>query len=331
MTGLSVGALGNSLAAIRTFRGNLAESEVIQRRITTGLAVAGPKDDGAIFAIAQTLRGRVAGLGAALNSVNNAVGAVSVALSAAEQISDLLIDMRKVAVQASDASLDTASVDALGRDYFALADQIYAIYTTAELSGTNMIDSGGKSVSAIINDTGTGTVGVAAEDLSDGGGNIVLDPANQGNGNGNAGGNGNGNAGGNGNGNAGGNGNGNGNGQGGNTAPFGPISFSTPPDAAFIAQLDQNISNVSAAMSRLGTGLKRLETQSELIQGRIDIVTVGIGRLVDADLTRESARFEAIQVKQQLGLQALAIANAAPRVLLALFVKPEPSDDTLSA
>jgi len=50
-----------------------------------------------------------------------------------------------------------------------------------------------------------------------------------------------------------------------------------------------------------------------------DTLETSIGRLVDADLAKESARFQALQVKQQLGAQALSIANQAPQVILSLF------------
>ena len=72
-------------------------------------------------------------------------------------------------------------------------------------------------------------------------------------------------------------------------------------------------------LSKLGAGAKRVEIQSEFTAKLADAIEVGIGNLVDADLARESANLQSLQVKQQLGLQALSIANQAPGAVLSLF------------
>ena len=51
----------------------------------------------------------------------------------------------------------------------------------------------------------------------------------------------------------------------------------------------------------------------------MDILKAGVGNLVDADMAKESANLTALQAQQQLGIQALSIANAAPQNILALF------------
>lgn len=79
------------------------------------------------------------------------------------------------------------------------------------------------------------------------------------------------------------------------------------------------ISNVSTALSKLGTGSKSLSSHLTFIGKLQDSIDAGVGNLVDADLAKESARFTALQTKQQLGIQALAIANQTPQVLLSLF------------
>lgn len=79
------------------------------------------------------------------------------------------------------------------------------------------------------------------------------------------------------------------------------------------------IANVSTALSKLGTGSKSLSSHLTFIGKLQDSIDAGVGNLVDADLAKESARFTALQTKQQLGIQALAIANQTPQVLLSLF------------
>jgi len=86
-----------------------------------------------------------------------------------------------------------------------------------------------------------------------------------------------------------------------------------------IASLNQSIINVSTALSSLGTGSKSLASHLTFISKLQDTVDAGIGNLVDADLAKESAKLQALQTKQQLGMQALSIANQAPQALMSLF------------
>ena len=86
-----------------------------------------------------------------------------------------------------------------------------------------------------------------------------------------------------------------------------------------IATLNQAIINVSASLSALGTGSKSLGSHMTFISKLQDTVDAGVGNLVDADLAKESARLQAMQTKQQLGMQALSIANQAPQGLMSLF------------
>lgn len=86
-----------------------------------------------------------------------------------------------------------------------------------------------------------------------------------------------------------------------------------------VTQLETSITNVNKALATLGTGSKSFEAQRDFTSKLSDVIEVGIGNLVDADLARESARLQALQVKQQLGIQALAIANQAPAAILGLF------------
>ena len=88
---------------------------------------------------------------------------------------------------------------------------------------------------------------------------------------------------------------------------------------AAVTAIDAAISTVNGALSALGAGGKRVEIVGVFIEKLSDAIEVGIGSLVDADLARESANLQSLQVKQQLGLQALSIANQAPGTVLSLF------------
>ncbi|MGF1457271.1 MAG: flagellin [Alphaproteobacteria bacterium] len=89
--------------------------------------------------------------------------------------------------------------------------------------------------------------------------------------------------------------------------------------ASIVSALDSSIESVNNALARLGTGSRKLEIHSEFVSKLSDSLRSGIGNLVDADLAQESARLQALQVQQQLGSQALSIANRAPSSILAFF------------
>ena len=91
------------------------------------------------------------------------------------------------------------------------------------------------------------------------------------------------------------------------------IATSTTATAA-LAKVDASIANVSASLARLGTGAKSLGTHSTFVGKLQDTLEAGVGNLVDADLAKESARLQALQTKQQLGVQALSIANSTPTI-----------------
>jgi flagellin len=97
-------------------------------------------------------------------------------------------------------------------------------------------------------------------------------------------------------------------------------SITTQTDAALaVTALVTSLNNVNNALTKLGAGASSLE-QTRIFSDRIsDVIETGIGNLVDADLAKESANLQALQVKQQLGIQALSIANQSPQAILSLF------------
>ena len=86
-----------------------------------------------------------------------------------------------------------------------------------------------------------------------------------------------------------------------------------------LSLLQASIGNVSLALARMGAQVKQIENHNRFVGKLSDAMEVGIGNLVDADLAKESARLQALQVQQQLGAQALSIANQSPNIILSLF------------
>lgn len=99
------------------------------------------------------------------------------------------------------------------------------------------------------------------------------------------------------------------------TSTIGTVTTATN----MIASVNTAIANVSSALSKLGTGSKALGSHLNFIQKLQDTIDAGVGNLVDADLAKESAKLQALQTKQQLGVQALSIANQSSSILLGLF------------
>ena len=111
------------------------------------------------------------------------------------------------------------------------------------------------------------------------------------------------------------------------TASIDTINISALTDSAadqttldgYIAQVTAAISSVTQAAADLGAVKNRLQNNTEFVKSLMDSVARGIGQLVDADMNAESTRLQALQVQQQLGVQALSIANSNSQSILSLF------------
>ncbi|WCL53673.1 flagellin [Gimibacter soli] len=274
----SVNTNPSALLALQMLSKTNARLEVLQRQIATGLKVSSAKDNAAVFAIAQRMRGEVAGLNAARGSIDRALSEVDVALAAGEAISDLMIEMKELVVAAKDPGLDSASRKSLNDEFIQLRDQINSIANNATFNGRNAVKNGGNSIQAITDSTGSAAnvITIAAQDFSLEGNTVNLLSLTS--------------------------------------------NISSIEGAGSVqALLETSLDNVNEALSKLGAGAKRLEIQKEFTGKLQDSINVGIGNLVDADMARVSAEYNALLVRQQLGLQALAIANQGPQLILALF------------
>ena len=89
--------------------------------------------------------------------------------------------------------------------------------------------------------------------------------------------------------------------------------------SALIATIQTSLNNVDSALAQLSSGAAKFSIQATFSQKLSDTLTTGIGNLVDANLAQQSALLQSLQVKQQLGVQALSIANQAPQTILSLF------------
>jgi flagellin len=86
-----------------------------------------------------------------------------------------------------------------------------------------------------------------------------------------------------------------------------------------IGVVDAAISDMTDAATALGAAKARVGIQQDFVKGLMDAINRGVGQLVDADMNEESTKLAALQVKQQLGVQALGIANSTTQTILSLF------------
>jgi flagellin len=86
-----------------------------------------------------------------------------------------------------------------------------------------------------------------------------------------------------------------------------------------VSTINSSIQNVNSALAKLASGVKKFSIQATFVGKLVDALNAGIGNLVDADMAVESAKLQSLQVKQQLGVQALSIANSTPSITLSLF------------
>ena len=253
-----------------------------QGRIGTGLAVVSAKDNAAVWAIAQNQRATSDSLNSVISSLQRGQSTVDVALSAGTSVSDLLTQMKEKALAAADTTLDTNSRNALNSEFTSLRDQINKVVGNATFNGGNMLSG-----------TSTGGAGITVKALANADATSVITVAAQDLSLGGA----------------------------TLTSALGTAaSISTVTTATnMIATLNTAIANVSSALGKLGTGDKALASHTTFITNLQNTIDSGIGNLVDADLAKESANLQALQTKQQLGIQALSIANQSSSILLGLF------------
>ena len=277
-------------AALQSLNATSKSLAVTQSRINTGLAVGSTKDDSASYAIAQNLRSDLGGLKAVSTSLNRAKSVTDVAVAGAEQISDILGEMKAKATQASDEGIDTASRAAINKDFTALRDQITTIVNASVFNGTNLLKtntgSDGK-VTALKSLVDTDAVATTYTPDVMTVANVDLDLGSA-------------------------------------TGIFKDITATSQIDTAgnaqtMVATIETAQKALNGKLSDLGAASRQIDAQSTFTSKLSDVIEGGIGNLVDADLAKESARLQALQVKQQLGVQALSIANQAPQTITSLF------------
>jgi flagellin len=246
----------------------------VQKRVSTGFRVADAKDDGGAFAVAQSVRGDVAGLTAANEQLGGLKGIVDVTLNSLGQVSKTMVEVRTVLTRLADGTINDAQRDQYEQQYDQLRTQIERFIDDATYNGRTLLSTdvaaGGGDIVTIRNEQGT-TLTLAA---FDGATDFVVDAA--------------------------------------------PVDATAAQTAITGNWTDIN-KVINDALNRLGADSRYVDSQIGYNRDKLDAIEGGLGALIDADIAKEAARLQALQIRQQLGTQTLSITNQAPQALISLF------------
>jgi flagellin len=290
--------------ALRHLGATTADLGVTQRRVAAGRRVSSVRDSGATWVVAQQQRAAAGAMDVLKGGLQRAQSAIGAAIAGGESVSDLLSQMREKALAASETAMDADSRASLNRDFEQLRDQITRVIDAAGFDGLNLINATavdrsfqvglavGPDVQEFVRFRG-GNGPRAAEPIyrtvSGGVSSLTVEsePLNLG----------------------------------GGTVTVTTTDALTDAAASKLVAEQVRISalNTAAALARLGSSFRQMQRQEAFLGELQKGLLAGVGDLVDADLGRESARLEALQMRERLGTQALGIANAQPRMLLSLF------------
>jgi flagellin len=246
----------------------------VQKRVSTGFRVADAKDDGGAFAVAQSVRGDVAGLTAANEQLGGLKGIVDVTLTSLGQVSKTMVEVRTVLTRLADGTINGEQRDQYEQQYDQLRTQIErfiddATYNDRTLLSTD-VAAGGGDIVTIRNEQGT-TLTLAA---FDGATDFVVDAA---------------------------------------------PADATAAQVAIAGNWTDISKAINDALNRLGADSRYVDSQIGYNRDKLDAIEGGLGALIDADIAKEAARLQALQIRQQLGTQTLSITNQAPQALISLF------------
>jgi len=251
----------------------------VQNHINTGLKIATAQDNAAVWSIAQNQRADIGALGAVKMSLDRANSIAEVSMTAGATVSDLLVQLKEKVVAAMDTSIDTASRTALDSEFKSILRQIGQVTDNAAFDGANLLNG--------LNGSGATSIQFLANASASS--YITLSTQDM---------------------------------------SLGGAIITIPPTASLasvtlstqvLSDLNASILNVNQSLGSLGSQAKQITSHSDFVGKLTDTLQTGVGNLVDADLAKESAQLQALQVQQQLGAQALSIANQSPQMILQLF------------
>jgi flagellin len=278
----SVNTNESAMVALQSLDQTNSMLNTVQKQVSTGFRVADAVDDGAAYAIAQGIRSTVGALTSANQQLGNSQGLLSTTMSGLNNISNTMASMRDVLVKLSDSSVTGADRTNYSSQYTSMLANVQTFIQDANYDGKTLIGN-------VTGSNGTfGRVAVARNESGSSYGIATF----------------------------------------GGSAMYGSIGFTAAQmqGASTVAALItatgtflNQFNAVSKALNTVGSEVNYVNNQVSYNSDKIDSLNSGVGSLVDADLAKESAQLQALQIRQQLGTQSLSIANQAPAALLSLF------------
>ena len=272
-----------AFVALRNLERTNEKLSKTQERLSTGLKVTSATDDASNFAIAQGVRGDVRALGAITQGLNNSKGIGEIALAGVTAISDLLQDIRQKLTELANGGLTTAQRVIVKADFDKLLSQAYGFVSNSNFNGRNLLISNATNVNTISNLNGTNLTLTARSAPGSGITHLIQSLA------------------------------------GATLGVDGSASNAVNAQSVIVAQYNSLETEINTSLGALGAEIRALKFQTDFLTTVNDSTEIGLGNIVDADLARESAELTALQVRQQLGVQVLGIANQQPQILLNLL------------
>ncbi len=280
------------MTALKSLQATNKALEATQKNISTGYRVSDASDNAAYWSIATTMRSD----NKALGTVNDALGLASAKLDVAytgmNSAIEVVQEMKSKIVAAQEPGVDKAKVQS---EITALQDQLLSIADSASFSGENWLTSSGtKQLVASFTRDSSGNVAVTTIDVDLSTIQLVDSTSSP---------------------------------SAGILGAAGTASSTSVLDmdvtsgtlADLLTDVDTALEAMTTAAADLGATKNRVSIQSDFVSALRDSISAGVGKLVDADMTEESTRLQALQTQQQLGIQALSMANSGSQSLLALF------------
>jgi len=281
-----------SLTAQRFMSENNTNMQTSMERLSSGYRINKSADDAAGLAISESLRGKVRGLGVAQRNANDAVSLVQIAEGSMNEMTNIMIRLRELTVQASTDTLGDRERGYLNREYTQLVDELDRIAKTTEFNGTKIFDPGNDKSEFIIQvgtngsdpDANTDTIRIKLDGLK-------FDSSSLGLGKG---------------------------------SEIGPgLDETSGPDRATISgklnTIDSALDRLSSERATLGSVQSRLGSAISALGSQVENLETAKSRIKDVDFASETATLTQNRILTQSNLSVLAQANAAPEQALQLL------------
>lgn len=287
----------SALTALQSLNATNKNLATTQSRISTGMRVAEASDNAAYWSIATTMRSDNKANSAVQDALGLGAGKVDTAYTAVNDIIEQVDKLKAKLVSAMGASQDDQKK--IATEISSIQAHIKSSIDNANYAGSNLLKGATTAVDlkivASYNRDSTGGVTVDTIDLLASETNVVDDAGTGGT-------------------------------VGGllaaaTTSIFDP-STAVVDDTAITTSLgtvESALSGLATTAAKLGAAKSRIDMQKSFVTKLTDSIDRGVGQLVDADMNKESTRLQALQVQQQLGIQALSIANGNSQSILSLF------------